>query len=53
MVKHFIHDESGASVLEYAFIASIISIVAIVVMRRAGTQISETFHVVGSHMSSS
>jgi len=53
MFVRFIREESGATVLEYGLIATIISICAVAVMREVGTQLSETFQIAASEMRSS
>ncbi len=39
----FIKDESGATAIEYALIAALISIAAILAMRNTGEQVGGTF----------
>ena len=51
MIKNFIRDESGATAIEYGLLAALISVAAILAMRFVGSQLSQTFHTVASHMS--
>ena len=43
-------DESGATAIEYALIAALISIAAIIAMRFLGTEITETFNFIGNEL---
>ncbi len=43
MLKNFLMDENGASLIEYALIAALISIVAIAVMTQVGERLINTF----------
>ena len=43
MIKNFLTSEDGASLIEYALIAALISIVAIAVMTQVGTRLINTF----------
>ncbi|MDR1828712.1 MAG: Flp family type IVb pilin [Methylobacteriaceae bacterium] len=52
MIKSFLRNESGATAIEYGLIAALISVAAVVAMRYVGTELSSTFHYVGSNMSS-
>lgn len=44
----FIKDESGTSSLEYAFIAALLSIVAIAAMKNTGSQLTTTYNGVAT-----
>jgi pilus assembly protein Flp/PilA len=48
--KRFIHDESGASAIEYGLLAAGISIAIIVAVNTLGVQLSSTFTTVSSDM---
>lgn len=50
MFLDFLHDESGATVLEYGLIVAIISMTTIIVLREVGSQVSATFNDVSSGM---
>lgn len=43
-------DESGATAIEYALIAALISVVAIAAMNFVGTQVTTTFNNIASNM---
>ncbi len=45
---NFMRDESGATAIEYALIAALISIAAIATLRGVGTQVNRTFQTVNS-----
>ncbi len=47
-VMQFIRDESGATAIEYALIASLIAVVIIVAVQTVGTNISTVFTEVGA-----
>jgi pilus assembly protein Flp/PilA len=51
-LKNFFRNESGATAIEYGLIAALISVAAVIAMRYVGTELSSTFHYVGSNMSS-
>jgi pilus assembly protein Flp/PilA len=46
----FLHDESGATAIEYGLIAALISIAAIAAMSTVGTKLSATFSKVSSNL---
>lgn len=46
MLTKFLKDESGATAIEYALIAALISVAAIVAMRVVGNELRETFNTV-------
>lgn len=48
MVKKFFKDESGATMIEYALLAALISIVAIVVITAVGQNVNTTFDKVNT-----
>jgi pilus assembly protein Flp/PilA len=43
MLKKFLLDDDGASLIEYALIAALISIVAIATLTQVGTRVNTTF----------
>jgi pilus assembly protein Flp/PilA len=47
----WIQEEKGASMVEYALLVVLIAIVALVAVRLAGTEVSETFSEIGSGLS--
>jgi pilus assembly protein Flp/PilA len=50
-LKRFIHDESGASAIEYGLLAAGISIAIIATVNALGVQLSGTFTTVSADMS--
>ena len=44
----WMHEEKGASMVEYALLVVLIAIVALVAVQIAGTEVSETFSEIGS-----
>lgn len=49
--RSFVSDQSGATAIEYALIAALISIIAVASMKNLGTTISTTFSNVATNMS--
>jgi pilus assembly protein Flp/PilA len=49
-IKVFIADESGATAIEYALIASLIAIAIIAALTNLGTRLSSTFREVSSNL---
>lgn len=49
-ISGFIQDEYGATAIEYAFLASLISMAAIVAMSAVGTSLSTTFSTVAASL---
>jgi pilus assembly protein Flp/PilA len=47
----WLQEEKGASMVEYALLVVLIAIVALVGVRLAGTEVSETFSEIGSGLS--
>jgi pilus assembly protein Flp/PilA len=43
MIQKFLLDDDGASLIEYALIAALISIVAIATLTQVGTNVNTTF----------
>jgi pilus assembly protein Flp/PilA len=50
-VQNFIHDESGATAIEYGLIAALVSVAAIVALQALGGSLSSIFQVVSSKLS--
>ena len=49
--KQFIRDESGQDLIEYALVAGLIGLAAVVAMGTLGKTISNSFNTVGSTLS--
>ena len=49
-VTTWMKDEKGASMVEYALLVVLIAIVALVAIRLAGTEVSETFGDIASNL---
>lgn len=47
---NMLKDESGATAIEYALIAALISVIAIIAMRRLGGNVSNTFNNVANQL---
>ncbi len=47
LIRTFLHDEDGATAIEYALIASLIAVVIITAVQLVGTQVSTVFTEVG------
>lgn len=47
-VQYFVGDESGATAIEYALIASLIAVFIITAVQLVGTQVSTVFTEVGN-----
>jgi pilus assembly protein Flp/PilA len=52
LVARFVHDESGATAIEYALIAALVAVGIIAAARGLGSQISATFNAVTAAMKS-
>ena len=50
--KRFLHDESGATAIEYGLIASLISIAAIAAFSRTGGKVKSTFNNIANNLAS-
>ncbi len=48
----FLHDDSGQNLIEYALVAGIIGLGAVVAMTSLGTKISAAFTTIGSTLTS-
>jgi pilus assembly protein Flp/PilA len=51
--SRFLHDESGATAIEYGLIAALISVAIIAALTSVGTNLSTTFNNVASALTSS
>ena len=52
-VKAFIQDDSGQNLIEYALVAGLIGLAAVVAMTSLGTKISSAFNTIGSTLTNS
>jgi pilus assembly protein Flp/PilA len=50
MLTKFIRDEQGATAIEYGLIASLIAVVIIAAVALVGTNLSDMFNNVASHL---
>ena len=48
--KNFAKDESGATAIEYALIAALLSVAVIAALQTLGTKLSNTYSKIGSVM---
>lgn len=51
LLGKIIHDERGATAIEYGLIAALIAVAAIAAMQGLGTQLKKTFNTTSSAMS--
>jgi pilus assembly protein Flp/PilA len=51
--KAFIQDDSGQNLIEYALVAGLIGLAAVVAMTSLGTKISTAFNTIGSTLTNS
>lgn len=49
-IRKFVKDVEGASMIEYAILASLISVVAIAAITTVGTNVNTTFTTVGNQI---
>ena len=49
-ISNFIRDDSGATAIEYALIASLIAVAIITAVSTVGGKIANTFNAVGSSL---
>ena len=47
---HFLRDEGGASMVEYAFLVGLITVALVTVLTTFGSNITGTFNAVGGQM---
>jgi len=52
MIKRFLSDESGATMVEYGLMVALIAVVAIAAVTFLGEEVSETFDTAAGAMSS-
>ena len=52
-IRNYLHNESGATVIEYVLIASLIAVAIITAIRTAGMNVSGVFTTVGSRLATS
>ena len=50
LLRHFLADESGATAIEYALIATLIGVVIIVGVTAVGTKLSTSFSNIGAKL---
>ena len=50
LVTRFVHDESGATAIEYGLIAACIAIAIIAAVKGVGTNLNSTFNNVSSNL---
>jgi pilus assembly protein Flp/PilA len=50
LVKRFVKEEEGVSLLEYGLLAALIAVVCILVVKATGTKVASTFDNVQSQM---
>ena len=48
LIKNFIHDESGATAIEYGLIAALVSVSAVVALTGVGTALADLFTTVST-----
>ena len=53
LTKRFLHDESGATAIEYGLIAALIAVVIITTVKSVGTSLSAVFNSIQSSLSNS
>jgi pilus assembly protein Flp/PilA len=51
LIFSFVHDEQGATAIEYGLIAALISVVIIAAVTTVGTQLTTTFTTVSNALS--
>ena len=49
-IRAFLHEESGATAIEYALLAALIALAVIAAMKIVGSKLSATFSKVGSSL---
>ena len=52
MIKSFLKDESGATMIEYGLVAALVSVAAIIALQILGGQLQVIFNTVSSYLSS-
>lgn len=51
MIKAFLKDESGATMIEYGLVAALVSVAAIIALQILGGQLQVIFNTVSSYLS--
>lgn len=51
MIKAFIKEESGATMIEYGLVAALVSVAAIIALQVLGGQLQVIFNTVSSYLS--
>ena len=51
MIKSFLKDESGATMIEYGLVAALVSVAAIIALQILGGQLQVIFNTVSSYLS--
>jgi pilus assembly protein Flp/PilA len=53
LIKNFLENEDGASLVEYAILAALISVVAIATISDLGTKVNDTFNTIKTKFTTS
>lgn len=51
MISNFLHDEQGATAIEYGLIAALISVAIIAALQLVGTQLIQVFNDIAGNLS--
>jgi pilus assembly protein Flp/PilA len=51
VIRKFVRNEQAATMIEYALIAALVSVAAVVILKSLGTSVSQVFSAVNSNMS--
>ena len=51
MIKAFLKDETGATMIEYGLVAALVSVAAIIALQILGSQLQVIFNTVSSYLS--
>jgi len=52
LIRKLVHDENGATAIEYGLIAALIAVVIITVLKTVGTDLSSVFNNVATNLNS-
>ena len=52
IIKSFLKDESGATMIEYGLVAALVSVAAIIALQILGGELQTIFNTVSSYLSS-
>ena len=52
LIKAFLKDESGATMIEYGLVAALVSVAAIVALQLLGAELQVIFNTVSSYLAS-